>query len=131
MIDLKKELNEKFYNDLIKCDFLKDIEEMVNKDGYINIDLEDIKTISKGEIVGAISQMCITANDEFKCNIISDKKPTSALVYITADKNLMLGDVETILTRIRNEFGDVGIFYLTDVDNNIKELCKLQVLFTC
>lgn len=55
-MNLKEEFNEKFFNDLVRCDFLKDVEEIISSNGGINIDLNDFKSFSDGEIIGSISQ---------------------------------------------------------------------------
>ena len=83
-MDLKEVFNDKFYNDLVKCDFLKDIEELISSQGIINIDLDDFVKISNGsEIVGSISQVFDNLDDEFIINRISDKIPTDCVFSIS------------------------------------------------
>ena len=70
MIDLKKELNERFYNSLEKCNFLNDVNELVNNEGLVNIDLSDFIKLSEGEITGTISDKIDNPNDELNIETI-------------------------------------------------------------
>lgn len=129
MIDLKEELGSK-YDDLLRCDFIKDIEDILSNEGLINIDFHDIKAVCKGEIIGAISAVIEDLDDELKINRISDKKPNGCLLNVTSSMNLRLQDIDKIIGRIKKLGSDLSFIYGTNIDNNYDGKYKIQALLT-
>ncbi len=129
MIDLKEELGSK-YDDLLKCDFIKDIEDILSNEGLINIDFHDIKAVCKGEIIGAISAVIEDLDDELKINRISDKEPNGCLLNVTSSMNLRLQDIDKIIGKIKKLGSDLSFIYGTYIDNNYDGKYKIQALLT-
>ena len=131
MDDLKEAFGNDVYNALVKCNFIKDIKEILDEESLINIDLHDIKTVAKGEIVGAISQTLNSFNDKLIMNKISDKTPTDCLLNIVSDINISLKDIDTIVNNIRLiSRKDINIIYGTKIVDDIIGACKVQALFS-
>lgn len=129
MIDLKEELGSK-YDDLLKCDFIKDIEDILSNEGLINIDFHDIKAVCKGEIIGSISAVIEDLDDELKINRISDKEPNGCLLNVTSSMNLRLQDIDIIIGKIKKLGSDLSFIYGTYIDNNYDGKYKIQALLT-
>ncbi len=126
-----KELSSEFYNDLVKCSFLTDVEEILNNSGLVNIDFDDIKNISKGKIVGSISRSSNDFNIDLKMdNRIRDEKPTDALIYITSKKDISLSDVNNMVTRLRDAYDNLNIVFGCGINDELASSFKIQVLFT-
>ena len=130
MIDLKKEFGEDFYNDLIKCDFLKDLDEILNTTGIINIDLNDVKNVARGDIVGAISMSINDSSEKLVFNRINDKNISSAIINIVTKEDAGIIDISNILEQIRDICKDVNMIYGTYIDSNLNKAFKIQALFT-
>ena len=131
-MNLKEVFNDKFYNDLVKCDFLKDIEELISGQGIINIDLDDFVKISNGsEIVGSISQVFDNLDDEFIINRISGKIPTDCVFNITGETNLKLTVVDKLLDKLRGLYPDISIIFGTNIIEEMGSQMKVQALLTC
>ena len=132
ILNLKEFFNDKFYNDLVKCDFLKDIEELISGHGIINIDLEDFVKISNGsEIVGSISQVFDNLDDEFIISRINDKIPTDCVFNITGETNLKLTVVDKLLDKLRGLYPDISIIFGTNIIEEMGSQIKVQALLTC
>ena len=129
MIDLKAELGSK-YDDLLRCDFIKDIEDILSNEGLINIDFHDIKAVCKGEIIGAISAVIEDLDDELEINRISDKEPNGCLLNVTSSMNLRLQDIDKIIGKIKKLGSDLSFIYGTYIDNNYDGKYKIQALLT-
>ena len=129
MIDLKAELGSK-YDDLLRCDFIKDIEDILSNEGLINIDFHDIKAVCKGEIIGAISAVIEDLDDELEINRISDKEPNGCLLNVTSSMNLRLQDIDKIIGKIKKLGSDLSFIYGTNIDNNYDGKYKIQALLT-
>lgn len=131
-MNLKEVFNDKFYNDLVKCDFLKDIEELISSQGIINIDLDDFVKISNGsEIVGSISQVFDNLDDEFIINRISDKIPTDCVFNITGGTDIRLTVVDKLLDKLRVLYPDISIIFGTNIIEEMGSQIKVQALLTC
>ncbi|MCR5350181.1 MAG: hypothetical protein K6E20_04225 [Acholeplasmatales bacterium] len=50
-VNLEDYLNKRFYDDILKSNFLNDLNEMITVQGAINIDVDDIKQISNSLLV--------------------------------------------------------------------------------
>ena len=131
-MDLKEVFNDKFYNDLVKCDFLKDIEELISSQGIINIDLEDFVKISNGsEIVGSISQVFDNLDDEFIISRINDRIPTDCVFNITSGTDIKLTQVDVLLDKLRKLYPDISIVFGTNIIDEMGSQIKVQALLTC
>jgi cell division GTPase FtsZ len=125
-MNLKEEFNEKFFNDLVKCDFLKDVEEIISSNGGINIDLNDFKSFSKGEIIGSISQCLNNLDEEYIINKISDNLPTVCIFNISSSHPLRLDDEERLLQRLRGLYPNIEIIFGTNLNKDVN--IKVQAL---
>lgn len=127
-IDLKELLPEKFYNDIVKCNFLEDIREMVLFPAMINLDIDDLKQLSKGEVVGTISQVFTDLDVDYNINLISDKVPAACLVNMTSGTNMSLKSVNILIDKLRDKYKDLSIIFGTRINNEYGESIKVQVL---
>ena len=132
MIDLKDVFDKKTYEDLVKCDFLKDIDELLNKDGLLNIDLVDLKHVTDNAIIiGAISENIDDPKETLVYkNINFNHKPNNCLINIACGLDISLSEVEEILAKIRKINKDILILYGTTVEKNLEKRIKVQALFT-
>ena len=128
-MDLKKELGLK-YDDLVKCDFIKDIDEILSEDGLINIDLYDIKAVCNGEIIGTISTVIADPKEELKITRISDKEPNSCLLNVTSSMNMSIFDVDTIIKSLKKINPDLSIIYGTTINEAYDGKYKVQALLS-
>jgi len=126
-MNLKEKFSEKFYDGLVKCNFVNDLEEIINTNGDINVDLDDFINISNGEIVGAISQYLNDMKDELIIKKISDKKPTDCILYIS--KVSKLQDIEYFVIKLKKLYPDLNIITGANEGNNSK--IRIQALLTC
>lgn len=119
------------YEDLVKCDFIKDLEDILSADSFINIDVEDIKNICEGEIVGSVSILTSDLSDEFVMNRISDKCASDCLLDITSNKDLTLQEIELIVSKIK-KLGNAktNVIIGTGIDKNMNSTYKIQALFS-
>lgn len=129
-IDLKEYFGDKFYNGLVKTGFINDVIELTTKDNLINIDLDDFKYVSNSEIVASISQYIDDINEDYKLNIISDKKATDCIINIAGSMDLSLSEVEWLLKKIRDIYPNLNIIYGTSIDVNLGKRKKVQALLT-
>lgn len=125
-MNLKEKFSEKFYDGLVKCNFVNDLEEIINTNGDINVDLDDFINISNGEVVGAISQYLNNMKDELIIKKISDKKPTDCILYIS--KVSKLQDIEYFVIKLKTLYPDLNIITGANEGNNSK--IKVQALLT-
>ena len=107
----KNKLPEKFYNDLVKCDFVKILDQMVKTESPAHIDVEDVLQLSAGEVVGTISQNMITPEEDYHIHLISDQIPNECLFYMVADKNVSVETVKQLLNKLRKYYRDIEITY--------------------
>lgn len=129
-LELKDRFSEKFYNDLVKCDFVKDIEQIITSPGIINIDIDDFKTISDGEIVGCISQYFDNLEEEYVINKISDKTPTDCVINISGGDMLNLKDVDFLIDKLRKIYPNIGIIFGSNKNDESIPRLKVQALLT-
>lgn len=109
VISLSKQVNENFYNSLVKCNFLESLTKMLTVSSAINISWEDIINVSDSEVVGSIVQNINDLNDELNINYICDKKPNVCLLYIYCGINVNLTDINYLVDKLRNEFDDISV----------------------
>jgi len=125
-MNLKEEFNEKFLNDLVRCDFLKDVEEIISSNGGINIDLNDFKSFSDGEIIGSISQSFNNLDEEYIINKISDNLPTVCIFNISSSHSLRMDEEEILLQRLRGLYPNIEIIFGTNLNKDVN--IKVQAL---
>lgn len=130
MIDLKKELNENFYNDIIKCDFLNELKEMIDEEGLINIDLEDIKMISNSLLIGVISKESNDYDENFEIKKINEDIPTDCIINLITDKEITLSNVDNIIGKIKKLYPNIGIIYGVKIKENLNYKYKIEAIFT-
>lgn len=118
-MNLKEEFNEKFFNDLVRCDFLKDVEEIISSNGGIKIDLNDFKSFSDGEIIGSISQSFNNLDEEYIINKISDDLPTVCIFNLSSNHSLRLDEEEILLQRLRGLYPNIEIIFGTNLNKDV------------
>ncbi len=129
-MNLKEVFNDKFYKDLIKCNFLKDVEEIIDNPGMINLDLDDFIKASNDEIVGCISQYFETTDENYIVNLISNKKPNSCIFYITSGTKLLGSDVSKLVSKLKDLYPDMAFnFGVGFLDESFTKI-RVQVLLT-
>ena len=114
---LKNELTPEFYNDLVKYGFIEDAEDIVYSPAIININIEDLKSLEKGEIVGIISQTFSDLNEDYNVLITNKCEPNSCIFHISSNENVKLEDVNILLDKLRNKFNLENIIFGTSVSN--------------
>jgi len=125
-MNLKEKFSEKFYDGLVKCNFVNDLEEIINTNGDINVDLDDFINISNGEVVGAISQYLDDMKDELIIKKISDKKPTDCILYISNVSKLQ--DIEYFVIKLKTLYPNLNI--ITGANEGNYSKIKVQALLT-
>ena len=125
-MNLKEEFNEKLLNDWVRCDFLKDVEEIISSNGGINIDLNDFKSFSDGEIIGSISQSFNNLDEEYIINKISDNLPTVCIFNISSSHPLRLDEEDILLQRLRGLYPNIEIIFGTNPNKDVN--IKVQAL---
>ena len=129
-IDLKKELGNS-YNELLKLGFIKEVEEIVNNSGIINIDIEDIKEVLNSELVGVL---VVSTNDldiDYKLNRVSDKKPTKCLLNLASKEDVKLTDIQKLVDNLKNTFNpDLNVIFGTNKIKELKDNYKIQAIFS-
>lgn len=130
MEELKKEFSQKFYDGIVKLGFLSDLNEIVNENGLINIDLNDIKQLASGELVGVISQESNDFEEVFEMNRLNDLNPTNCILNIITDISISLSDVDKIVKNIRSIDENLNIIYGCRLVDNLKYKYKIQAIFT-
>ena len=132
-MDYKELFGEEFYNKLVKCNFINDIDELLTADtrsNLVNIDVEDIKSLSKGEIVGTISQIFNNSSEELIINRFSDKEATKCIFNITSGSDLDLSTVTELIYKLRNVYPNINMIYGTKIDDKYNDKLKVQALLT-
>ncbi len=132
-MDYKELFGEEFYNKLVKCNFINDIVELLTADtrsNLVNIDVEDIKSLSKGEIVGTISQIFNNSSEELIINRFSDKEATKCIFNITSGSDLDLSTVTELIYKLRNVYPNINMIYGTKIDDKYNDKLKVQALLT-
>lgn len=132
-MDYKELFGEEFYNKLVKCNFINDIDELLTADtrsNLVNIDVEDIKSLSKGEIVGTISQIFNNSSEELIINRFSDKEATKFIFNITSGSDLDLSTVTELIYKLRNVYPNINMIYGTKIDDKYNDKLKVQALLT-
>ena len=126
----KDKLPKKFFKDLIKCNFIDDIDQIVNLPGIINIDIDDFKAISDSEIVGCISQYFDNLDDDFIINRISNKEPTDCVINVSGGDMLNLKDLEFLLDKLRTVYPELNIIFGSNKNDESIPRLKVQALLT-
>ena len=129
-LELKDRFSEKFYNDLVKCGFIKDIEQITRTPGLINIDIDDFKTLSDGEVVGCISQYFDNLEDDYVINKISDKVPTDCVFNVSGGDMLNLSDLDLLIDKLRKVYPDLNIIFGSNKNDESIPRLKVQALLT-
>lgn len=130
MINLKRELGSK-YTDIEKTGVAKELEKIVNNDNLININIDDIKDITKGEIVGALSKKISNINTPLEITTIKDAIPTDCLLIIECSKTLGLGKLDIIISNIRKMgTNNMNINIGTVLNDDMKDEIKVLIIFS-
>lgn len=132
-MDYKELFGEEFYNKLVKCNFINDIDELLTADtrsNLVNIDVKDIKSLSNGEIVGTISQIFNNSSEELIINRFSDKEATKCIFNITSGSDLDLSTVTELIYKLRNVYPNINMIYGTKIDDKYNDKLKVQALLT-
>lgn len=127
-LNFKDKLPKKFINDLIKCNFIDKLEEIVTLPSMISIDMEDVLAVSNYEIVGSISQRMNSIDDDYIINSISDKTPNSCIFHISSGNNLSLTIVDTLIDKIRLINKDIQIVFGTKIDKDLDDNIEVNAL---
>ena len=123
-------LDKDFYNGLLKLDFINDTYEMIDEDSLISIDIYDLKVLSNSKLVGVIKTSTDNYNEEFQTDRISLEMPTDCLLKITANRDVLINEVEQIVSNIRIKYNNCNLLYGIKIDKNQKIKYKLQAIFT-
>lgn len=129
MINLKEKLNEKFYNDLIKCNFLDDVGELVNSEGLVGLDIDDFIYYSNHNIVGSISMEFNDVDTSYNINRINDLKITDCIVNITTNDDMELGTIMDIINKLRSFNPKLNLLYGQIINESMKSKFKVQALY--
>ena len=123
-------LDKDFYNGLLKLDFINDTYEMIDEDSLISIDIYDLKALSDSKLVGVIKTSTDNYKDDFKMNRINDNLPTDCLLKITANRDVLINEVEQIVSNIRIKYNNCNLLYGIKINENQKNKYKIQGIFT-
>lgn len=123
----KDKLQKKFFKDLIKCDFIDKLNEILIAPSIINIDIDDIATVSNDEIVGAISQNFDDLEDDFVINTISDKIPNSCILHVSSGE-VTLTAIDKIVDKLRLINKDMQIVFGAGTNQNLEKTIQVNAL---
>lgn len=126
------DLPEKFYNDLKKADFIKEIEEFIDDDSLITIDLVDIYNVAKNGalLVGTIAKVIDNADSDFEINYISDIEPTDCIFHIISNDELTLASTNKLLDRIKQKHPNIQMIFGLTTNHKYGNKIKIQALLT-
>ena len=68
------------------------LEEIISLPELINIDIDDIVAVSNDEIVGSISQVMNSVDDEYIINSISNKAPNFCIFDISSELSYFISN---------------------------------------
>ena len=125
-----KDLPEKFYNDLVKADYIKELQEFVDDDNnntLIAIDLVDIYNIAKNgsELVGTIAQVIDNADTDLDIKYIKDIEPTDCIFHIISDDDLTLATTNKLLAKLKEKHPNIQMIF--GITNNKKDKNKIKI----
>lgn len=123
----KDKLQKKFFKDLIKCDFIDKLNEILIAPSIINIDIDDIATVSNDEIVGAISQNFDDLEDDFIINSISDKTPNACILHVSSGE-VTLTAIDKIVDKLRLINEDMQIVFGAGTNLNLGKTIQVNAL---
>jgi len=123
-------LNEKFYFDLLKCQFLDKFIEIFSSDSFINITTADIRTIINGKIVGALYDFYNDVNINYKMwPVINNKRITDVILNIVTKSGFENDELNKIINNIKSQFGEVNIIFSHSINEGLLPLYCIRALF--
>ena len=130
-----KDLPEKFYNDLVKADYIKELQEFVDDDNnntLIAIDLVDIYNIAKNgsELVGTIAQVIDNADTDLDIKYIKDIEPTDCIFHIISDDDLTLATINKLLAKLKQKHPNIQMIFGITNNKKYKNKIKIQAILT-
>ena len=125
----KKEINNYFYESIVKADFLDEVIDMLSSKCIISLTIDDFKAIENKELVGTLSFYMNDYNDELPIKKIKDMKPSNCLINFKASYDLSLEIISKIIYRITDKYPNIIIGFGSYLDNEVNSLCKIQALF--
>lgn len=130
-----KDLPEKFYNDLVKADYIKELQEFVDDDNnntLIAIDLVDIYNIAKNgsELVGTIAQVIDNADTDLDIKYIKDIEPTDCIFHIISDDDLTLATTNKLLAKLKQKHPNIKMIFGITNNKKYKNKIKIQAILT-
>lgn len=130
MYDLKIEINDRFIEEIKKCNFLNELDQMVNDEAAtLKIRMEDLKEFSKYEVVGVVSKETDDFKEPFEMKRISDKDANAFIVNIISDYHLSFGEIDDVIYNAL-ELGTIkNAIYGIKLDDNLKTRLKVQVIY--
>jgi len=129
-VNLEDYLNKRFYDDILKSNFLNDLNEMIKVQGAINIDVDDIKQISNSLLVGTLSKSFDDLNFILNINKINDYEPTDCIIKITCNENANIKEINYIIDKIRDLYPGINCIFAIAINPNLNNKYKIQALFT-
>ena len=125
-----RNLNEKFYIDLLKCRFLNRFIEIISDDSLINITFDDITQFFNGNIVGVIDH----CYNDFKTSyeiwpIICNKKATDVILNVVSKSSFKINYLDNIIKIIKSQFGEINIIFSHSINEKLLPLYSIRALF--
>lgn len=131
-INLEQELPKKLYDELVKYDFIKVVEGMLDESNLISIDVGDLKVFAKSELVGAISQVFGSTKEKYQITTVSNKEPNSCIFHVSSDGNLTLRIVEDMMAKLKGIYPNLQFVIGTGIIPELKGKVKIDaLLFHC
>lgn len=128
-LEWKENFSERFYDDIVKCNFLKSFYTIISLPSIISICMDELVNVSNDDIVGAISQKMNNLYEEFKPTIISDIKPNKCLLYIASEiDRLNLSDIDVIIDRIRKQYGNIELIFGCGIHSRFSQEIEVHAL---
>lgn len=101
------------------------LEEIVKRDGLINIDLNQFNTSKPGELVGTIRVAINNPADMIVVNKKCELAPTELLIKIIAKSDLTISELDQIINNIKSLYNDIEIIFAMSIDDNQDSLCRI------
>ena len=129
-MDLRKELGNKI--DLFeKHGLVNELEDMFKNPELIELDIEDLKEVLKGEITGVIFKTTIDLNENFEYTKFNDLTPNQCVIKISSSTNLKLADIDLLISNIKESINpNLNIIFGVGIDDSLKDSFKIQAIFS-
>ena len=106
------------------------LEELVNPNALISIDMDDIKAISKGNLVATISQEINDEDEKLIINYINKEMPTDCVIKFIIKGDVGLKTIDKIIGKLKLINPKMSFVYGTEINENMYTRIKILAILT-